>query len=276
MKYLQLIVTLLASASLVFCAPYPAGEENGICDISSGELQTFLNAINEADNPAVFPSRLEHCMLRYSRLTRLLVERLVVLGRDISFEYVLPRMHYESPAKRDRALTLLLGKAIYYNNMRMAGVILSQEFHNDREDQIFWIRDEEGPAWDLDSFKQLNSAHPEQIVDLAPTEFDMAFISSAQDAFFMIDFARHCDSVCLHLGIPAKFDAHQFLSMVVQNYNIDDADMVQVARCLLELGAEPTDDIKEMLVDCNPGHSQTIQLLDTWGMEDVIKEPGAV
>jgi hypothetical protein len=265
MKYFKLAVAILASASLVASATYPAGDENAICEIGPDASQTFLNAIDAC--------RLEGRMVRYSRSSRNLIEKLAERGKDRSFEYLLQHMHYRNLAERDRALTLLLGKAVYYNKMSIAGILLNHQFHNDRADRIFWIRDEEGPAWDLDSFKQLISAHPEQAADLAPMAFDLQFIDSSQDALFLIDFALYCDTVSSGLGAPAKFNASWFLSLVVGNYNIDDEDMVKVVRHLLELGAESTNEIKQTLIDHNPGHSQTLQLLDLWGMGE-IKEPG--
>lgn len=269
MNYFKLVLAFLASASLVTSAP------NAICEVRPADYQDMMQSVLAGDSTAVFTRLLEDCSVRHSPAMERLLELMIKGRRFASLQYLLPKMDYENPAERDRALTRLLGQALYHNSMRMVGVLLDQRFHVDRQERWhLWCHSEEAQPWNAPFLKKVIAAHAEQADDLAPTDYDMHVLKHAQDALFLIDMALFCDELSRGLGKQAKFDATQFLYGVVRRSELDDAEMAQVATRLLHLGANPNDDdVFTALIRHHRGYDETLKLLTTWVKED-IKEPG--
>jgi hypothetical protein len=236
----------------------------------------MIKSVQQGDSTAVFTSMLDDCSVRHSPAMEQLLELMIKGRRFATLRYMLPKMSFESPEERDRALTRLLGQALYHNSQRMVDVLLNQRFHVDRQERWhLWCHSEDAPAWDAAFLKKIIAAHAEQADDLAPTGDDMHVLKHAHDALFLIDMALYCDELSGGLGKPAKFDATQFLYGLVRRSELEDAEMAQVALRLLHLGADPSDDnLVTALIRHHRGHAETLKLLSTWVKED-IKEPAS-
>lgn len=268
MNYLRLLFLTLTSVSLVPAAAYPLGREIALSRICSVDNQMAENVIREGDNPEALPGVFGRYRMADSEQLRDLFNLVIQHGRIRSFEFLLARMAFETPAERDRTFTYLLRSALRKSNVEIAGILLAQGFQIERrEGMLFWHLPLLGPRppLDLEAINQFISNHRDQATSMAPTNSDMKHARNGTEASLLIDLALHCDTV----SGQQTFDATKFLTDGVLCSWLDDAEMSQIALRLLHCGADVDRDTVDNFAENLPDHDYTIQLLRSWAGEDV-------
>lgn len=228
--------------------------------------------IREGDDVEALSAWLENCIAVYTNRWQMHFEAMIHLRRPKSFALLLSRVDFSGPNQRDTDLVGLLGLALDRSNIEIADTLLDYDFQIQRSSWVaLWChRDNVYVPWDLDELKALISRHPDRAADLAPTYADMKPIGNANEALLLIELTRYCDTIS---GQP-KFDPSKFLHSVLSNHCMNETDMTEVVRRLLEFGAEINEKVFDNLSRRHPGYVHLYMMLQNW-TEEPIKEPVA-
>jgi hypothetical protein len=213
--------------------------------------------------------------LAYDEVLQDALTRMIEKYMVRSFEALFPRIVYERIYDRRASKSLLLGNALQHHRLDIADFILERTFAF-FPNFVDWTKCYLGQSASdnpsrLAEVKGLLSRHPERASVLAPSPNRIQAARVAAEAIFLIDIAQHCDEERNKLGREpnACFNPTVSLSDVVLGSGLNDADMVQVARHLLELGALSVGELAKFFVVVHPDYEQTYRLLLKWTEDDI-------
>jgi hypothetical protein len=234
-------------------------------ELSGADLVALEGILGIEDSPEALANLFEGREVSISINICNLFQILFQHGRINSFTYLLSHLRLQ-PAKRDKDLTFLLHQALHHGNIVIASIILGQTFNISRQYAAVWLPHARDKPWDLAALRQFISDHPAHAASFVPNQSDFKYIRSLEDAFAMVELARHCAAV-----ISQKpFDPTEFMENVIQfSLTLKDPELSQVILHLLQEGAYVDLNFLNHPMLCRLNITQTLEILRGWAQEDV-------
>lgn len=228
------------------------------------------------DHPELLAEAIGNSLpLTYNEVLQDALARMIEKHMIRSFEALFLRIVYERGFDRSASKSLLLGAALQHHHLEIADIILERTFvfFPDFADwgKCCLGQPESSNPGRLAELKGLISRHPEMAYDLAPSPNRIQAARVAAEAIFLIDIAQHCEEERSKLGTQpnACFNPSVSLYDVVLRSALDDSDMAEVARHLLELGAMSCEQLTILFMNVHPDFGQSYQLLLNWTVDDI-------
>jgi hypothetical protein len=274
MNCFKLVVTLLASASLLSAAAFP--------DPFEQFDEQVINIIHAGDNPLALAAFLGEDIqdLEFSEHSLCYFLAAAKHHRTHTFQFLLSRLTFRE-GRRDENLTALLKITLEYGDIELANYVMSQHFeiqrHFGRSLACAVPRNLPVPAFldyippcpprNLSAFLDFISAHKAHAADLVHVLPDFDTVWDEGDLSILISLVRHCESLSgQQLFYPTKV-----LQRLIYIATIPDEQFVPIALRLLQEGAEVNEKLHDLLEKIHRLHdlSQTMEIVNDWDKEEI-------
>jgi hypothetical protein len=218
---------------------------NAYCELSIKELGLITRIVTgrvEGGADAL-AELLEGCLIYYHQDLRIrrLVDDTIRHHQQLSLEFFLSRLRFNDADDKDTALSFHLAMALHHSNMQAAEMLLRQ-IGRVRNTGELWIPPAEGSrAWDLEELKVFAFHNRGRLLEITPDYPILDVVERPGDAVLLIELASFCKAMSILEGTSSAFDPTWFLFQLLRHDGIlmDDAGKADVARCLVQEGADP-------------------------------------